>query len=233
MALLQPQVDTYTVAGDGTLSFDVTHPGGGSVLLLLAVGWDAGFGDNVTGETYNSLSGTLVTSGNNGSIHYRLTRFENPATGTQTIAFSGPSQAVTPIVVHACWFTGVDQITPIVGPDTVDQSTGAFTTPSHIMTVGADERLFMLTNVSGGPIFSAPGSNVGVVAVTNNFVPTTLAISFGTHWTTLSGHDTINLQASLAGNWASASVVLNAGAGGVAGAGSGALNYMRRRRMAT
>lgn len=227
MTIAHVQTDLYDVAGDGTQSFSITHPGGSDVLLVLNMCVNEAWSDTIDTEVYDSGSGTLLGANQIGSIAHRVTYWTNPPTGTNTMGWdiSGGVNN-TAVVAHVSWFTGVDQTTPIVGPDTVDElSEVGFNTPSHTaLTAGADERIFAAI-VSGDVTWPAAGTNNAVIG-TRNHTAAASDIGGAVIWTTLDGYDTCEWGDTVNKNWASIAAVLNAAD---AGGGEPHIVYERRK----
>jgi len=235
MAIAHVQHDLYDVAADGTLSFNVTHPGGSNVLLVVTLAWNKSWADSLDSELYAAGSGTFI-----GEHHVtntkiiRQTVWPNPTAGTNAIAFSASSgNANTAIVAIADWFTGVDQTTPVVGPNTFDPLSGAWTTPSHTaLTAGSDERLFMST-VSDNAGLTWPAGGTSVTVLTSRGHDTGgSACSANSGYTTLDGYDTIEYTSAILANWASMAFVINAVVAGPVTYVPGPYNLRRRGRMA-
>jgi len=230
MAIAHAQHDLYDVAGDGTLSFNVTHPGGSNVVMVVSMFWNQAYGDLITAETYNAGAGTLIGQHNRVNLYLRQSYWINPAAGTNAVAFSADQQSAnTAIVVAVDWFTGVHQTTPVVGAQ--DTSTGAWTTPSHTLSPGSGDRLFMST-VGDNPSLAWPSGSTNVTLLTDRGHDTTQSSCGGiTGYTTVDAYATIGYAAAVTTNWASAAIVL--ADTGVAGPYvPGPYNLRRRGRMA-
>ena len=212
MTIAHVQHDLYDGDAGGTQTWDVTHPGGSDVLLALTAFYNTSWGDTVTLVKYDGGDTTWLNDDEflNASYRGRVYYITGPATGTKAVTWTvgWGFDIKSAIVFAADWFTGVDQTTPFVGPDTTDLLSGAWSVCSHTaLSAAADEKLFMASVKETSAAWPAGGTNVTLL--TSRFKDTgDTKVHTQTAYAS-DGWDTIDYAASINTNWASIAAVLN------------------------